>query len=125
MLCVFVSSFFASWNFGGVLTCALRKAASLPKGSSVLCVLPDTGERYLSTPLFDDVPADMTAEEQALFDAAPPTSAFPQPLPAPTDAGRALVAEFVAAFDRFVSVIEEQRARREIPDETDDRTDHH
>jgi hypothetical protein len=26
-------------------------------------MLPDTGERYLSTPLFADIPADMTAEE--------------------------------------------------------------
>ena len=26
-------------------------------------MLPDTGERYLSTPLFADVPADMTEEE--------------------------------------------------------------
>ena len=26
-------------------------------------MLPDTGERYLSTPLFADIPADMTPEE--------------------------------------------------------------
>ena len=39
--------------------------------------------------------------------------------------GEPFFAEFVAAFDRFVGVVEEQRARREIPDETDDRTDHH
>jgi cysteine synthase A len=29
-------------------------------------MLPDTGERYLSTPLFADVPADMTDEEWAI-----------------------------------------------------------
>ena len=29
-------------------------------------MLPDTGERYLSTPLFADVPADMTEEERAI-----------------------------------------------------------
>ena len=131
---------FTGTSGGGVLAVALRKAATLPKGSSVLCMLPDTGERYLSTPLcaalrwvsnpvrvlrsahlqkadgvrarevlifvahlvcpmgagrFDDVPADMNAEEQALFDAAPPTEAFPQPLPEPTDAARSLVADFV------------------------------
>ena len=39
------------------------------------------GERYLSTPLFDDVPADMTAEEKALAAQAPPTAAYPQALP--------------------------------------------
>jgi cysteine synthase A len=26
-------------------------------------MLPDTGERYLSTPLFADIPAEMTEEE--------------------------------------------------------------
>jgi cysteine synthase len=30
-------------------------------------VLPDTGERYLSTPLFADVPVDMNEEEIANF----------------------------------------------------------
>jgi cysteine synthase A len=29
-------------------------------------MLPDTGERYLSTPLFADIPADMTEEEQTI-----------------------------------------------------------
>jgi cysteine synthase A len=30
-------------------------------------MLPDTGERYLSTPLFESIPAEMDDEEQALF----------------------------------------------------------
>ena len=29
----------------------------------MLCMLPDTGERYLSTPLFEDVSVEMTAQE--------------------------------------------------------------
>jgi cysteine synthase A len=29
-------------------------------------MLPDTGERYLSSPLFEDIPEYMTEEEQAL-----------------------------------------------------------
>jgi len=33
--------------------------------------LPDTGERYLSTPLFADVPADMTEEEIAISKSTP------------------------------------------------------
>jgi cysteine synthase A len=36
---------------------------SAAPGSTVLAMLPDTGERYLSTPLFADVPVDMTEEE--------------------------------------------------------------
>ena len=38
-------------------------AAEAPKGATILCMLPDTGERYLSTPLFASIPADMTEEE--------------------------------------------------------------
>lgn len=35
-------------------------------GSVILCILPDTGERYLSTPLFESIEAEMSAEEVAL-----------------------------------------------------------
>ena len=48
---------------GATLAGALQICARAPAGANVLCMLPDTGERYLSTPLFDDIPADMTAEE--------------------------------------------------------------
>jgi cysteine synthase A len=34
-------------------------------------MLPDTGERYLSTPLFADIPADMTEEEQKISQSTP------------------------------------------------------
>ena len=34
-------------------------------------MLPDTGERYLSTPLFADIPADMTEEELAISSSVP------------------------------------------------------
>jgi len=34
-------------------------------------MLPDTGERYLSTPLFADIPADMEEEELALSRSTP------------------------------------------------------
>jgi cysteine synthase A len=37
----------------------------------ILCVLPDTGERYLSTPLFDGIEAEMDAEEIALSKSTP------------------------------------------------------
>ena len=35
-------------------------------GSVILCMLPDTGERYLTSPLFEAIPEDMTEEETAL-----------------------------------------------------------
>jgi cysteine synthase A len=34
-------------------------------------MLPDTGERYLSTPLFADIPAEMNDEEQRIAQSTP------------------------------------------------------
>ena len=52
---------------GGTFAGALRVAAKAKPGSTILAMLPDTGERYLSTPLFADIPAEMTPEEEALL----------------------------------------------------------
>ena len=54
---------FVGISAGGTFAGAIEVAKSAPQGSTVLCMLPDTGERYLTTPLFADVPADMTPEE--------------------------------------------------------------
>jgi cysteine synthase A len=50
---------------------ALRICSEAPEGATVLCMLPDTGERYLSTPLFADVSADMTQEEMEISHSTP------------------------------------------------------
>jgi cysteine synthase A len=57
---------FVGITAGATLAGALQIAADAPKGANILAMLPDTGERYLSTPLFADVPADMTDEEWAI-----------------------------------------------------------
>jgi cysteine synthase len=57
---------FVGTSSGATFTAALQVAKEAPKGSTILCMLPDTGERYLSTPLFGDIPADMTDEEREL-----------------------------------------------------------
>lgn len=54
---------FVGISAGAALAGAIQVARKAPRGSTLLCMLPDTGERYLSTPLFDDVPVEMTAEE--------------------------------------------------------------
>ena len=51
---------------GATLASALELCQDLPAGSNVLCVLPDTGERYLSTPLFADIGAEMSDEEKEI-----------------------------------------------------------
>ena len=52
---------------GSTLTTAVEVAQTAPEGSVILVMLPDTGERYLSTPLFEAIPAEMSDEEEALF----------------------------------------------------------
>jgi cysteine synthase len=56
---------------GATLAGALELSVDLPAGSNVLCMLPDTGERYLSTPLFGDIGADMSAEELEIYRSTP------------------------------------------------------
>ena len=54
---------FCGITAGATFAGALQLAETLPEGSNILCMLPDTGERYLSTPLFEDIATDMTEEE--------------------------------------------------------------
>jgi cysteine synthase A len=56
---------------GATLAGALQVCSRSEKGASILCMLPDTGERYLSTPLFEDIPADMTSEEIEISQSSP------------------------------------------------------
>jgi cysteine synthase A len=57
---------FVGITSGATFAGALRVAKEAAQGSTILAMLPDTGERYLSTPLFADVPADMNEEELAI-----------------------------------------------------------
>jgi cysteine synthase A len=54
---------FVGISAGATFAGALQVCREAKQGATVLCMLPDTGERYLSTPLFADIPADMTPEE--------------------------------------------------------------
>jgi cysteine synthase A len=87
---------FTGISGGATFAGALAVAKEAPAGTSILCMLPDTGERYLSTPLFEDIAADMNDAELAIagstpnyrFDApapAMPATAAPAPLVAPAD----------------------------------------
>jgi cysteine synthase len=103
---------------GATLAGALALCAELPDGANVLCMLPDTGERYLSTPLFAEIPAEMTQEEIELSQSTPgfrfDTTARPSvpavptvPTAAPTSAIQAEDREFVqrALADREQPVV--------------------
>ena len=56
---------------GATLAGALLICETAAPGSSVLCMLPDTGERYLSTPLFEDIADEMTDDEIELSRSTP------------------------------------------------------
>jgi cysteine synthase A len=62
---------FVGITAGATFAAALKVAETAPAGANILCMLPDTGERYLSTPLFADIPVDMTPEEQAILKSSP------------------------------------------------------
>jgi len=62
---------FTGISGGASMAVALRVAAAAPAGSTVLTMLPDTAERYLSTPLFASIDADMNAAEIEVSQSTP------------------------------------------------------
>lgn len=56
---------------GAALAAALELAEEAAPGSNILCMLADTGERYLSTPLFAHIQADMDDDESAISTSTP------------------------------------------------------
>jgi cysteine synthase A len=57
---------FTGISGGSTFAVAMQIADKAKPGSVILCMLPDTGERYLSSPLFEAVPEYMSDEETAL-----------------------------------------------------------
>ncbi|WP_071674879.1 PLP-dependent cysteine synthase family protein [Nioella nitratireducens] len=62
---------FTGISGGASFAVALEVAKTAPEGATILCMLPDTGERYLSTPLFEGVESEMTEDEIALMRSTP------------------------------------------------------
>ncbi|WP_170340095.1 PLP-dependent cysteine synthase family protein [Ruegeria arenilitoris] len=62
---------FTGISGGSTFAIAMEVAKSAPDGSVMLVMLPDTGERYLSTPLFEGIAEDMTDEERAISMSTP------------------------------------------------------
>jgi cysteine synthase A len=56
---------------GASFAVAMQIAERAEPGSVILAMLPDTGERYLSTPLFESIPEDMDEEERSLSHSTP------------------------------------------------------
>ncbi|RSK32743.1 cysteine synthase A [Rhodovulum iodosum] len=56
---------------GATFAVALAIAERAEPGTVILAMLPDTGERYLSAPLFQAIDAEMDEEERAIADSTP------------------------------------------------------
>ena len=92
---------FVGTSGGATFAGALQVAENAPEGSNILCMLPDTGERYLSTPLFESISEDMNEEEIAIsqstpgyrFDVSPEPDEEPQASEAEVELDAAAMAE--------------------------------
>jgi cysteine synthase A len=62
---------FVGTSSGGTLAAALEVARRSPPGTNIVCMLPDTAERYMTTPLFDGIGEEMTAEELEISRSTP------------------------------------------------------
>jgi cysteine synthase A len=91
---------FVGTSSGATLAAALTVARRSKPGTNIVCMLPDTGERYLSTPLFEQIGEEMTTEELEIsrstplcrFDAPSPArpAVVAKPVAAPADAAAEL-----------------------------------
>ena len=97
---------FVGISGGATLAGALQVCNEAARGANVLCMLPDTGERYLSTPLFGEIPVDMTDEEVAIARSTPnyrfDMRAAASP-PHPTSARQPVAADAEAFVARAIS----------------------
>ena len=96
---------FTGISGGATFAGALQVCKFAARGSTILCMLPDSGERYLTTTLFDDIEEEMSEEEMEISTSTPgcrfdmPSAS---PVPAPdkpvevTKEGRAFVEQAIA-----------------------------
>lgn len=98
---------FCGITSGATFAAAIAVARRAPKGSRILAMLPDTGERYLSTPLFADIPEDMTDEELALSNSTPGHRFGGSPQVSIVPPKRELPAEDVAALEDIIETSKE------------------
>ena len=72
---------FTGISGGASMAGALKVAEKAPKGSTILTMLPDTSERYMSTPLYESIAADMNEEELEIAKSTPSFQLLPDAEP--------------------------------------------
>ena len=98
---------FCGISAGATFAGALEIARRAEPGTTILCILPDTGERYLSTVLFEDVPVDMSDEEEEIAASTPRFRFDVGPAPKPAEAPAEASSEAVAFVDEAVRSADE------------------
>ncbi len=93
---------FSGTSGGATFSGAMQIAKRAPPNTTILCMLPDTGERYLSTPLFDGIPEMMTDEEMEISRSTPGYRFDVKAAPAPST-GTDEPAPVTQAAESFVS----------------------
>ncbi len=93
---------FCGTSSGATFAGALSVAEQAPPNSTILCMLPDTGERYLSTPLFEGIPEQMSDEEMEISRSTPNFRFDVKAAPA-----AAADTEAVAVSDRAAAFVDE------------------
>ena len=68
---------FTGISGGGSVAAALKVAATAEPGTVILTMLPDTAERYMSTPLFAAINAGMNDEELEIAKSTPSYQLLP------------------------------------------------
>jgi cysteine synthase A len=103
---------FCGVSSGATFTAAMEVAQSAPAGSNILCMLPDTGERYLSTPLFDDIVLEMSEDELEISRSTPnyrfDAATTGKPVVAADDEAETVLDEQALAFVKKVTSDAEQ-----------------
>ena len=95
---------FCGTSAGATFAGAMNVAANAPPNSTILCMLPDTGERYLSTPLFEGIPEEMTEEEMEISRSTPgyrfDVKSAPAAAPAEEDSSEHVSSRAAAFIDK-------------------------
>jgi cysteine synthase A len=95
---------FAGISAGATLAGALKVCETANPGANVLFMVPDTGERYLTTVLFENIPVEMDADEIEIAGSTP-LCRFDAPPPPPTSAERAATQESTPEAKEFFAEV--------------------
>jgi len=94
---------FCGTSSGATFSGAMKLAETVPPNTTILCMLPDTGERYLSTPLFEEIPEEMTRNEMDISRSTPGYRFDTTAPPAPENDKPAEVAQVTDTGENFVA----------------------